>query len=69
MTVTNFTNLQTEVIANSNRSDLTATVPTFIQMAEADMQRRLKLVDFESTATVTITAGSGPLSTGFAGRP
>lgn len=66
--ISNYNDLQTEVIANSFRSDLTARIPTFIQLAEADMQRRLKLVDFEGSATVTITAGAGTLPTGYAGH-
>jgi hypothetical protein len=67
MTITNYTDLQTEVISNSNRSDLTNTVPTFIQLAEADMKRRLKLVDFEGAASITVTSGSGDLPADFAG--
>ena len=68
MTISSYTDLQTEVANNSNRSDLTALIPTFIQLAEAEMQRRLKLVDFETTATVAVTGGTGPLPTGFAGH-
>lgn len=68
MSITNYTDLQTEVASNSNRADLTALIPTFIQLAEAEMQRRLKLVDFETTATVVVTGGAGPLPTGFAGH-
>lgn len=68
MSVTNFTDLKEALATNSNRSDLTALIPDFIALAEADMQRRLKLVDFETTATVTVTAGSGALPTGFAGH-
>ena len=66
--ITSYSDLQTEVIANSFRSDLTARIPTFIQLCEADMQRRLKLVDLEDSATVTITAGEGALPTGYAGH-
>ena len=66
--ITDYASLQTELIANSNRSDLTTLVQTFIQLCEADMQRRLKLVDFETTATVTVTAGVGSLPTGYAGH-
>jgi hypothetical protein len=67
MSVTNFSDLQTEAIAYSGRGDLIARLPTFIQLAEADMQIRLKLVDLETTATVTVTSGSGSLPTDFAG--
>lgn len=68
MAITSYADLQTEVASNSSRSDLTALIPTFIQLAEAEMQRRLKLVDFETTATVAVTGGTGPLPTGFAGH-
>lgn len=66
--ITTYDDLQEEVIANSFRSDLTTRIPTFIQLAEAGMQRRLKLVDFEGSATVTITAGVGTLPTDYAGH-
>jgi hypothetical protein len=68
MSITNYTDLQAALASNSNRSDLTSLIPDFIALAEAEMQRRLKLVDFETTATVTITGGSGSLPTGFAGH-
>lgn len=67
MTISSYSDLQTEVIRNSNRSDLSNDVPTFIQLCESEMQRRLKLVDFDSTATVTVTAGVGSLPSDFAG--
>lgn len=67
MSITNYTDLQTEVISNSNRSDLTDKIPTFVQLAEEDMKRRLKLVDLESSANVTITSGSGTLPTDYVG--
>ncbi len=65
--ITDYTSLVSDVATNSNRTDLTAIIPTFVQMAEAEFQRVLKLVDFEGTATVTITNGSGPLPTDYAG--
>lgn len=68
MTIQSYSDLQTEVIANSGRSDLGSRIPTFIQMAEATMQRVLKTVDFESTATVSCTDGVGALPAGFAGH-
>jgi hypothetical protein len=67
MTITTYATLQTEVVSNSNRSDLTTLVPTFIQLAEADMKRRLKLVDFEGASSITVTSGSGDLPADFAG--
>jgi hypothetical protein len=67
MSITNWTDLQTEVASNSNRSDLTALIPTFIQLAEAEMQRELKLSELETSASVSVTAGIGALPTGYAG--
>lgn len=58
--------LQTELIANSARSDLTARIPAFIQLCEDDMQRRLKLVDFESNTDIVVTAGVGSMPSDFA---
>lgn len=67
MTVTNYTDLQTEIASNSNRSDLTARIPTFIQLAESEMQRELKLSELEATASIAIVAGVGTLPTGYIG--
>jgi hypothetical protein len=67
MSVTNYTDLQTELISNSGRSDLASVIPTFIQLAEADMKRQLKLVDFEETTNITVTSGSGSLPSDFVG--
>lgn len=67
MTVSNFTDLQTEAIAYSGRGDLSARLPTFIQLCEEDMKRRLKLVQLEGTANVTVTSGSGSLPSDYVG--
>ena len=42
-------------------------LPEFIQLCESDMQVRCKLVDFEGSATITVTAGIGSLPAGFSG--
>jgi hypothetical protein len=67
MSITNFTDLKSEVASNANRSDLTSLIPTFIQLAEADMQRRLKLSELEATSSVDVVAGIGTLPTGYVG--
>lgn len=41
-TITNYTTLQSTIADYLNRADLTAQIPTFIQMAEADMNTRLR---------------------------
>ncbi len=62
---TTYTELKAEIADFLERNDLTAVVDTFIDLAEAEMQRELKLQAFETTANVTITAGTGDLPTGF----
>lgn len=67
MSITNYTDLQTEVIANSGRSDLTSSIPTFIQLAEAEMKRKLRVIDLHSTSNITVTAGTGSLPSDYSG--
>lgn len=62
---TTYSALKGEIASFYERTDLGDFLDTFIDLCEADMQRRLKLVAFETTASVTITAGSGALPTGF----
>ena len=42
MSVTNFTNLKSSIADFLNRDDLTSVIPTFISLAEADMNRKLR---------------------------
>ena len=67
MTISTYTELQSEVIDWSYRTDLDSRVPNFIALCESDLQVRCKLVDFETSSTVTITSGVGSLPTGFSG--
>lgn len=67
MALSTYAELQSTALDWINRPDLTSRAADAVALAEADMQRRCKLVEFESTATVTITAGSGTLPTDFAG--
>jgi hypothetical protein len=62
---TTYSALKTEIADFAERNDLTSVVDTFIDLCEAEMQRELKLLDFETTGTVTVTSGSGTLPTGF----
>ena len=41
-TITNYTTLQSTIADYLNRADLTAQIPTFIQLAEADFNTRLR---------------------------
>jgi hypothetical protein len=60
-----YTDLKTEIAAFINRTDLTSMLDTFIDQAEAEMQIRAKELEFETRATVTVTAGVATLPTGF----
>lgn len=62
-----YSELKTEIADFIERNDLTSVIDTFIDLCESEMQRKLKILDFETTATVTMTDGSGTLPTGFAG--
>lgn len=42
MTITSYATLQSEIASWLNRDDLTATIPTFIQFVEADVNSRLR---------------------------
>ena len=67
MAITSYSELQTAVQTWAHRGDLTsAQIQEFIALAESDLQVRAKLTQWEQTASVTITAGSGPLPSDFA---
>lgn len=65
MAITTFAELKTALANFSHSNDLTDRLEEFIALCEGDMQARLKLLEFETSATVTITSGSGTLPTGF----
>lgn len=56
MSLDTYANLQTEVANWLRRSDLTSTIPTFITMAEAEMNERLRVYSMLTRTTVSITA-------------
>jgi hypothetical protein len=57
MAITNYTDLQTTIADFLNRDDLTSVIPTFIQLAEADMNRQVRHWKMESRSTGTQDAG------------
>ena len=57
MAITNYTNLQTTIADFLNRDDLTSVIPTFIQLAEADMNRQVRHWKMEARSTGTQDAG------------
>lgn len=65
MALSTYSELKTSIADWMKRTDLTAVIPDFISLAEMDMLYRLRLVEFETTGTVTMTAGTGTLPTGF----
>lgn len=57
MAITNYTNLQTTIADFLNRDDLTAVIPTFIQLAEAQMQRDIRHYKMEARVSGQQSAG------------
>jgi hypothetical protein len=51
--ITNYSTLQSTIADYLNRQDLTAQIPTFIQLAEADMNTRLRCREMIVRATTT----------------
>lgn len=48
-----------------NRDDLSGDIPDFIAMFESDANSQLRVREMETTATVTLTAGSGSLPSDY----
>ena len=67
MTITTYSELKTAIGNFYNRNDLSSRLDEFIDLCEAEMQRKIKLLEFETTGTVAVTSGSGTLPTGFIG--
>ena len=57
MAITNYTDLQTTIADFLNRDDLTSVIPTFIQLAEAEMNRLVRHWKMEKRATGQQSAG------------
>lgn len=56
MSLTNYSGLKAEVAAWLRRADLTAEIPTFIALAEAQMNRKLKTLNQMARTTVAVNA-------------
>jgi hypothetical protein len=65
MSITDFSSLQSAIGDFLNRSDLTSVLPTFIQMCEADVNRRLRHWQMEVKDTITVDAQFEDLPTGW----
>lgn len=57
MAITTYANLQTTIADFLNRDDLTSVIPTFIQLAEAQMNRQIRHYEMESRASGQQTGG------------
>ena len=57
MSITNYTNLQTEIAQWLNRDDLTSAIPTFIQLAESQMNRDVRHWQMETRSSGQQSAG------------
>jgi hypothetical protein len=57
MAITNYTDLQTTIADFLNRDDLTAVIPTFIQLAEANFNRDIRHWKMEARSAAPQTAG------------
>lgn len=67
MALSTYANLTSNIATWLGRSDLTTYIPDFIRLFEAALARRLKLRTQETSATVTITNGTGSLPSNFLG--
>lgn len=67
MAISTYTELKTAIADFIHKNNLTSVLDDFIDLCEAEMQRKIKLLEFETTGTVAVTAGSGTLPTGFIG--
>jgi hypothetical protein len=67
MALANYSDLLTAVAGWLNRSDLTATIPDFIKLAEAEFNRTLRTIEMEATSSLTVTSGVSNLPADFLG--
>jgi len=65
MALSTFDELKTAIADFLNRDDLTATIPTFIALAEAEMNRRLRHWRMEVRATLSTNDQYNELPTGW----
>lgn len=65
MAITSYSELQTAVANWLNRDDLTAVIPDFISLTEADMDRKVRHWRMEERSTANIDARYTQLPSGF----
>jgi len=59
---TTFSELKTAIEEDLARSDLTAELPNFVNKGEAILNRRLRLLSMETTASLTLSASASTIS-------
>lgn len=57
MSITNYSDLKTQVANYLGRTDLTSQIPTFISFAEIRLSRELRIRQMLKTSTATMTGG------------
>lgn len=62
MTLDSYTNLKAAVADHTNRSDLTTQIIDFITIAEARMNRELRIQAMETLGTLTTVAGTATIA-------
>lgn len=67
MALANYADLLAAVANWLERGDLTARIPEFITLAEAEFNRRLRTAEMEGTATATLTEDRVAVPTDFQG--
>ena len=65
MSLDTYSNLKTEIADWLHRADLTTKIDTFIDLCEADMNRKLRVQNMEARATATLDEQWESLPTGF----
>lgn len=65
MAITNYGQLKTAVADWLNRDDLTAVIPTFIDIAHAKLNRRLRVREMLQRSTANVTTQYTSLPSGF----
>mgnify|MGYP003126346131 FL=1 len=63
MTITNYSTLQSTIADYLNRSDLTAVIPTFIQLAESQINRDIRHYEMEARSNAEQDAGDEYMQT------
>lgn len=66
MSLDNYSQLQATVADWIDRTDLATKIPTFIRLAEAKFNRKLRTAQQQATATLNLTGDAAPLPADFA---